>query len=154
MAQDRQEIGPERVLVLDANILLRAVLGTRVRSLIEQYAERVTFLTPQSCVEETRKYLPALCSKRLWDVTAATALLGALLTAVQIVENASLVDVEEEAKRRIAARDPDDWPVVALAIALRAPVWTEDPDFFGSGVATWTTRNVEIYLSSEPQVSG
>jgi hypothetical protein len=28
-----------RILVLDANIMLRAVLGTRVRSLIETYAE-------------------------------------------------------------------------------------------------------------------
>jgi predicted nucleic acid-binding protein len=150
MAQDSPEISP-RMLVLDANILLRAVLGTRVRSLIDHYAGRVQLLTPQSCVEEARKYLPSLCSKRGWDTAPALKLFEIILTALQIVENASLVEVEAEARQRIASRDPDDWPVVALAIALHAPVWTEDPDFFGSGVATWTTRNVEIYLASEPQ---
>jgi predicted nucleic acid-binding protein len=150
MAQDRPEVSAGLALVLDANILLRAVLGVRVRSLIELYAERVTLLTPRSCVEEARKYLPSLCSKRKWDLAPSLELLEAVLTAVEIVENASLAEVEDEAKRRIESRDPDDWPVVALAIALGAPVWTEDPDFFGSGVATWTTKNVEIYLSSEP----
>jgi predicted nucleic acid-binding protein len=45
---------------------------------------------------------------------------------------------------------PNDWPVVALAIATAAPIWTEDADFLGSGVATWTTRTVEIYLAGSP----
>ena len=52
-----------------------------------------------------------------------------------------------QARRRIGARDIDDWPVVALALAVNAPIWTEDVDFFGSGVATWTTRTVELYLN-------
>lgn len=55
-------------------------------------------------------------------------------------------EVEQQAKRRIAQRDHDNWPVLTLAMALNAPVWTEDADFFGAGVATRTTRNVETYL--------
>lgn len=39
-----------------------------------------------------------------------------------------------------------DWPVLAAALTLNAPVWTEDSDFFGLGVPTWTTANVGIYL--------
>ena len=147
MAQEVAEVGAARALVLDANILLRAILGTRVRTLIERYAEQVMLLTPQSCVAETREYLPLLCVERRWDAAPALQLLDALLTGIHVVDNVSLVDVEEEAKRRIASRDPDDWPVVALAIALNAPVWTEDRDFFGAGVATWTTKNVELYLA-------
>jgi hypothetical protein len=27
-----------------------------------------------------------------------------------------------------------------------APIWTEDQDFFGSGVATWTSGRIEVYL--------
>ncbi len=49
--------------------------------------------------------------------------------------------------RRISARDPDDWPIVACSLALNCPIWTEDTDFFGAGVATWTTNRVEYYLS-------
>jgi hypothetical protein len=43
MAQEQQEVTDSdhsRILVLDANIMLRAVLGVRVRSLIE--SERVS----------------------------------------------------------------------------------------------------------------
>ncbi|MFM6076421.1 MAG: PIN domain-containing protein, partial [Dolichospermum sp.] len=36
----------------------------------------------------------------------------------------------------------------ALSLSLNCPIWTEDQDFFGIGIATWNTRNVEIYLGS------
>nr|WP_255779054.1 PIN domain-containing protein [Mycetohabitans sp. B8] len=26
-------------------------------------------------------------------------------------------------------------------------VWTEDADFFGTGVATWTTNRIQFYLN-------
>jgi hypothetical protein len=39
---------------------------------------------------------------------------------------------------------------VALALALGADIWREDTDFFGSGVAIWTTETVEICLNDEP----
>lgn len=45
----------ERLLVLDANILLRAVLGVRVRSLLIDHSAGVAFLTPSYCVEEARR---------------------------------------------------------------------------------------------------
>jgi hypothetical protein len=47
----------ERLLVLDANILIRAVLGVRVRSLLIDHSPGVAFLTPSCCVEEVRKHL-------------------------------------------------------------------------------------------------
>ena len=55
-------------------------------------------------------------------------------------------DFEETAKERTAGRDEDDWPVAAVALALDSPIWTEDRDFFGAGIATWTTDRVELYL--------
>jgi len=27
-------------------------------------------------------------------------------------------------------------------------VWTEDQDFFGTGLSTWNSRNIEIYLNN------
>ncbi len=41
-------------------------------------------------------------------------------------------------------RPTDDWPVLAAALALDCPIWTEDTDFFGYGVATWTTDRVGL----------
>ena len=33
-----------------------------------------------------------------------------------------------------------------LLRALECPIWTEDKDFFGVGIATWTSRTVELYF--------
>jgi hypothetical protein len=49
----------------------------------------------------------------------------------------------------IGERDADDWPALACALLLDCPVWTEDADFFGTGVATWTTSRVKLYLSPD-----
>ena len=49
---------------------------------------------------------------------------------------------------RIGPRDPDDWPILACAMLLNCPIWTEDRDFFGTGVATWTTALVELYFTN------
>src|SRR5260370_35801616 len=40
------------------------------------------------------------------------------------------------------SRDADDWPGIACALTLGCPIWTEDRDFFGAGVPTWTTDRV------------
>ncbi|MGA3211377.1 MAG: PIN domain-containing protein, partial [Terriglobales bacterium] len=56
---------------------------------------------------------------------------------------------EDTARRRTEMRDPHDWPIVAVALLLGLPIWTEDRDFFGSGVATWTSDRVELYLGEK-----
>jgi len=58
-----------------------------------------------------------------------------------------------EALSRSESRDPDDWPILATALALEFPIWTEDQDFFGAGVPTWTTDRVELYLRTADQDS-
>jgi hypothetical protein len=52
-----------------------------------------------------------------------------------------------QALARIGQRDAHDWPVLACALLLSCPIWTEDHDFFGTGVATWTTALVELYFT-------
>ena len=37
--------------------------------------------------------------------------------------------------------------MLACALLLNCPIWTEDRDFFGTGVATWTTALVELYFT-------
>lgn len=55
-------------------------------------------------------------------------------------------DFEAAARKRLGARDPEDWPILAAALALRCPIWTEDADFFGCGVATWTSASIGNFL--------
>ena len=51
-----------KTLVLDANILVRAVLGRRVLSLLETYADRVDFLTPELAFADVRAHLPRIAA--------------------------------------------------------------------------------------------
>jgi predicted nucleic acid-binding protein len=133
-------------LVLDANILIRATLGIRVRSLLETYEDLVDFYTPDVCFDDAREYIPQILVKRGEDPEAGLTVLRQMEALVQPVDRALYGDFEQLARERMATRDITDWPVVAVALMRKVPVWTEDQDFFGSGIATWTTDRVELYL--------
>ena len=139
----------QRSIVLDANILIRAVLGERVRQLIIEHAAEVQFFAPDTAYAEAREHLPALLEKRGVSGAAALATLVALETVVRPVENELYQHLEKQALARISERDPDDWPALACALLMGCPVWTEDADFFGTGIATWTTSRVKLYLASD-----
>jgi hypothetical protein len=55
-------------------------------------------------------------------------------------------EFEIEARERLRGRDEGDWPILASALGLSCAVWTEDADFFGTGVAVWTTNRIQIFL--------
>jgi predicted nucleic acid-binding protein len=137
-----------KAIVLDANILIRAVLGKRVRELLLEHSEGVKFFAPDVAYADARKYLPELLTKRGVNAVPAMEVLDALETIVQPLEFELYAGVQIQALQRIAIRDADDWPVLACAMTIGCPVWTEDADFFGTGVATWTTDRVELYLMS------
>jgi predicted nucleic acid-binding protein len=135
-------------LVLDANILIRAVLGRRVRQLIADSCQDVAFYVAEANYDEAAHYLAELAPARGIAESVWHTSLESVMAAVQLVGQGELALMEQEARARIASRDVRDWPAVAAALLLTCPVWTEDQDFFGSGVATWTTETVEIYLKT------
>ena len=48
-------------LVMDANILIRAVLGSRVRDLLSKYAGHVELIAPDVAFFDAREHLTASC---------------------------------------------------------------------------------------------
>jgi predicted nucleic acid-binding protein len=138
---------PRRALVVDANILVRAVLGKRVREVIEAYADDVLFFVPDTAYAEAEEHLTALVTKRGDDPEKALALLRAVRGLADMIGSEVYGEFEAEARGRLRQRDAEDWPVLAAAIALHCPIWTEDTDFFGCGVATWTSDRVRMFLS-------
>lgn len=139
------------MLVLDANILIRAVLGVRVLDLLRMYAGRVDFFAPDTAFAEAREWLPDILRKRGVPVAEPLELLTRLGDIVECVDVEIYAPFGTVARERIGVRDEEDWPVLATAMALRCPIWTEDTDFFGCGVATWTTDRVEMYLLQAAQ---
>jgi predicted nucleic acid-binding protein len=140
----------QKVLVLDANILIRAVLGQRVRHLIKQYQDRVDFYVPDLCLVEARRHLPGILSDRGVQVEPGVAMLEEISSLMEPVSPGLYARFKIPALQRVSSRDPKDWPIVATALLLRCPIWTEDRDFFGIGIPTWVTELVEIFLD-DPQ---
>jgi len=117
-------------LVLDANILIRAVLGKKVNSLILQYNNQVAFYTPDLCFQDAEKYLPIILEKRHnIDVHLAMDVLTQISQIVYPLDKDLYSQFEVEARKRIASKDEDDWPVIAAALFFNCPIWTEDKDF-------------------------
>ena len=102
-------------LVLDANILVRAVLSTKVRTLLERSCSTIRFFPPDVCFDDAEKYVPLIFKKRELPADPALAVLTGISRIVQTVEADIYGDYREEALQRIAIRDPDDWPIVATA---------------------------------------
>src|SRR4051812_32502364 len=139
-------IGSKRV-VLDANILLRGVFGVRVAHVLTSFHDTVEFYSTDACVVEALRHIPGIAREKGLNPGRSEAELTELLQLfIGVVDHSLYEQFEEQARAHIARRDPDDWPVVATALLLNAPIWTEDQDFFGSGIATWTTDRIELYL--------
>jgi predicted nucleic acid-binding protein len=135
--------------LVDANILVRAVLGRRVRTIIEVYSGQATFFVPDVAFAEAEEHLPVLVIKHRGDPGKALELLHSLGRLVEPIGNEVYGEFEAAARDRLGGRDPEDWPVLACALAIGCPIWTEDTDFFGCGVATWTSSRVEMFLHQQ-----
>lgn len=73
-------------MVLDANVLIRAVLGSRVFSLLITYDEWIDFFAPDVAFVEAREHLAKILKNRGIDPEIAMTILESLSAIVQIVD--------------------------------------------------------------------
>ena len=133
-------------LVADANVLLSSVIGGRARlALRHDDVERV--YTPAAAYDEVLEYLPSLAKKKRLELD--TLLLAFAALPVTIMERSEYEAKLPAARRRIGRRDPDDVDVLALALTLKLPVWSNDNDFENSGVEWYTTAELLKLLGIE-----
>jgi hypothetical protein len=99
------------MIILDANILIRAVLGKRVRKLLETYAEHdIRFYAPEVAYADAEKYLPALLAKRGKSNDDLPATLVYLQSLIDPIGEEAYGLFEEDARQRLRGRDEEDWP--------------------------------------------
>jgi predicted nucleic acid-binding protein len=112
-------------IVADANPLLSALLGGRARDIL--FSRKLIFYSPQHTLFEVEEYLPRVAQK-IGQTEAALFREFELLpvTAVQPQQYDSQL---ERATVLIGQRDPKDVRVLALALQLNVPIWSEDRDF-------------------------
>jgi predicted nucleic acid-binding protein len=133
---------PSSTLVLDAAILISAVLGRSAGAIM--FARRAAALvTTDRVLEEARRRLD-LGLKR----PELLALIDDLAAAITVVPVAALEPIiarcEETLRDAAASRNGSirDAHVLALAWSIEGDIWTTDRDFAGAGVATWSTPNL------------
>ncbi|MCY4631687.1 MAG: PIN domain-containing protein [bacterium] len=142
------------LLVVDTSVLVADLLRIKGRERLSDH--RLDLYLPEHTLGEVHVELP----RRIGAVAASAGLDAAerddlLMLCLDAVDNNLAVvagevysPFEREALAR-SQRDPADWPVVACALALSAAVWTNDNDFLGTGVPTWTTRTLQIWLDRQ-----
>jgi predicted nucleic acid-binding protein len=143
-------------LVVDTSVLVGELLRASGRARLGD--DRLGLFLPEQMWGEARVELPrritAFVRRRGLDRGIGDELTEACLAAVAanivILDEAIYAALEDEARAR-SLRDPADWPVVASALALTADIWTNDNDFLGTGVATWTTDTLPRWLQRQPE---
>jgi hypothetical protein len=93
------------MVILDANILIRAVLGKRVREILERHSAIVRFFPPKPL---------SPCS---------------LSVLIGCIDREIYGPFETAARQRLQKRHEEDWPVLATALALGTPA----PGFIAFG---------------------
>ena len=82
----------------------------------------MAFFVPELALSEAQIHLAMLVIRRGGDPEKALRLLEALAGLVDLAGPDIYTEHETEARRRIGSRDPDDWPILASALALGCPI--------------------------------
>lgn len=105
------------------------------------YSDRIgRIATTRFTLGEVHEYLPLLARERRLPIEEILTAFATL--PVEVYERADYAAKIREAERRIAQRDPDDVDLLALALVLGFPIWSNDRDFQGTGVIVYSTRDL------------
>ena len=126
-------------LVADANVLLSAAIGGRAKLILE-HPDVEAVHAPAFALDEVHEYLGALAKKKRLAIDKLLLTLAAL--PITVVDRDEYRSHLPEATRRMRRRDPDDADVLALALHLKWPVWSNDNDFENIGVEWHTTAEL------------
>ncbi|MDZ4221547.1 MAG: PIN domain-containing protein [Patescibacteria group bacterium] len=114
-----------KTIVVDANVLCSALLGGKPGSIL--FDERFQFVTAEYTLNEVKKYVPMLADKLSLPNEYLHEMLGGL--PVFVYDDAWYASGITEAERMIGHIDAKDVPILALALRLGAPLWSQDAHF-------------------------
>jgi predicted nucleic acid-binding protein len=126
-------------LVADANVLLSAVIGGRAALVLTHPGVEGVFTT-SSTFSEVQEYSAVLGGARGLSLEALLLAVAAL--PVSTVERDIYKRSLTRANRLVGKRDPDDVEILALALQLHLPLWSNDNDFERCGVEWYTTAEL------------
>ena len=126
-------------LVVDAHAILSALLGGKARRVFFE-TEVQEFAVPERVVREVKAHLPRLALK----MGCGRGLLENAFDLLPLTRYSSRAYHEKmaAARRQIEQRDPHDVDVLALALHLDIPLWSNDHDFDHTSIDRFTTAQL------------
>jgi len=132
-------------VVVDANKLIAAFLKNGlIRRII--VLGSIKLFTIEQVLEEINEHKDELLVKAGIDERVYNLILrDILLPHIAVVEGRWVMDVADEAREISRGFDPDDWPVIALALKLGVPIWTNDKKIVEASRSTKRFRAITTH---------
>ena len=137
---------PSPAIVVDANILVSAVLGSATGSHLDRIAGERSLITSEAAFDEASRVVGHI---RPQDLPVLEALLD--LVTIVATEDVGPADLEEARtilRNAVASKNgsTNDAPLLALAWTVDADLGSPDRDFAGPGWPSWSTANLMATL--------
>lgn len=126
-------------MVTDTNILVRCSRGRAMRRVAELRRRGVDLVTTDRHADELLDVLGRVFGLAEREATAEVA---RVLRPFEVIDGERYDFLHPTADQRLRTGGKSDWPALAAALALDCAIWSEDIDFFGTGVAVWSSDNV------------
>ena len=132
-------------MIVDANKLIAAFLKNGlIRRII--VLGSIKLFTIEQVLEEINEHKDELLVKAGIDERVYNLILrDILLPHIAVVEGRWVMDVADEAREISRGFDPDDWPVIALALKLGVPIWTNDKKIVEASRSTKRFRAITTH---------
>jgi len=132
-------------VIVDANKLIAAFLKNGlIRRIIVLGGMKL--YTIEQVLEEVDEHKDELLVKAGIDERVYNLILrDILLPHIAVVEGRWVMDVADEAREISRGFDPDDWPVIALALKLKVPIWTNDKKIVEASRSTKRFRAITTH---------
>jgi predicted nucleic acid-binding protein len=127
----------ERVAA-DSNVILSAVIGKAALRIFTR--STLDVVTTENVLQEVREYIPDMAE--LYGLAPQVLESQLRLLAIREYTQKEYKRYLAEAEHRIGDRDPDDVDLLALSLATRTPIWSNDNDFKNCGVDWYTTARL------------
>lgn len=130
-------------IIIDASSIIAMAFERTIRLILEPFSSKynryVTFYVTRKSISEIQEFYEGKGMPKN-RIEERLEYLRCYLTEIG---DDDIKSFKSEAQERIGHRDPKDWQEVALALKLGCAILTEDRDFLGTGIPTWTEKTIK-----------
>lgn len=132
-----------RKIAVDANPILSALIGGKAQSIFR--LPEITLVTTEHTIREVIGHIPDLAEhiqERGATVEPADLHFALVVAPLEVFDRNFYATHLKKAAKLIEKRDPEDVDLLALALKLSVPIWTNDQDYSATAVTWFSTAQI------------